>query len=66
MDIKLLLPIIILELILKAVALFDLFKRNAKGIKGENKWIWLFIIICFSTIGPIVYLFAGKKEYIEE
>ncbi|WP_156187422.1 PLDc N-terminal domain-containing protein [Peribacillus loiseleuriae] len=59
--IQLLLPVIIFELILKGVALRDLLKRERRMVKGENKLVWVLVIIIFSTIGPIFYFIFGKK-----
>lgn len=66
MELKLVMPIIILELLLKIIALYDLSKKNAKEVKGEKRIIWVFVILLFSTIGPILYLVFGKKAHIEE
>ena len=66
MELKLILPIIVLELMLKIIALYDLSKKNAKEVKGEKRIVWVFIILFFSTIGPIFYLVFGHKPYVEK
>ncbi len=59
-----LVPIIILELTLLVIALVDLVKR--KHVTGDNKIIWVLVVLLFQIIGPIIYLVAGRKEpYIE-
>lgn len=58
---QLLFPIIIFELILKGIALWDLLKRERSMVKGENKLVWVLVIILISTIGPIFYLIFGRK-----
>ncbi|MFJ7975940.1 PLDc N-terminal domain-containing protein [Peribacillus sp. JNUCC 23] len=58
---QLLFPIIIFELILKGIALRDLLKRERSMVKGENKLVWVLVIILISTIGPIFYLIFGRK-----
>ena len=52
-------PLILLELALLAVALFDLYRRPK--VTGGNKVIWLLVILFIGTIGPIVYLIFGRK-----
>ncbi len=61
-NIRLFLPIIVLELILKAVALMDLARRSNAGVKGGRRWPWLLGILFVSTIGPVVYLAWGRDD----
>lgn len=56
----LLIPILIIDLGLIAVALWDLYKRER--VKGGNKWVWLAVILLISTFGPIIYLAVGREE----
>jgi len=53
-------PLIILEVALLAVALVDLAKR--KHVTGGNKIIWVLVTVCIHIIGPVIYLIAGRKE----
>ncbi|HSI66660.1 MAG TPA: PLD nuclease N-terminal domain-containing protein [Planococcus sp. (in: firmicutes)] len=40
-------------------AAFDLFKNpNPNG----PKWMWAFIILFFSIIGPILYFVIGRRN----
>ena len=55
----LLIPILIIDLGLIAVALWDLYKRER--VKGGNKWVWLVIILLIGTFGPIIYLVVGRE-----
>ena len=59
--IQLLFPIIIFELILKGIAIRDLLKRERSMVKGENKLVWVLVILLISTIGPIFYFIFGRK-----
>jgi len=54
-----LIPILILELILLAVALVDLARRERT--RGP-KWVWVLIIVFVNIIGPILYLVVGRDE----
>ena len=65
-QLQIILPLILMEFILKIIALVDLAKRDKRGVKGEKKFIWVIVILLFSTIGPVLYLAAGKKDFIEE
>ena len=53
-------PLIVLEVALMAVALVDLAKR--KHVTGGNKIIWVLVTVCIHIIGPVIYLIAGRKE----
>lgn len=56
----LLIPIVLLEWVLKGVALVDLLKpgRRTRG----PQWLWIVVIFAISWIGPIVYLAFGREE----
>jgi hypothetical protein len=56
-----LLPLIVIELGLVVFSLVDLFKPERRVI-GDNKLVWALVIVVVATIGPIVYLLAGRKE----
>jgi Phospholipase_D-nuclease N-terminal len=56
-----LLPLIVIELGLVVFSLVDLFKPERRVI-GDNKLVWALIIVLVGTIGPIVYLLAGRKQ----
>ncbi|MGG0185738.1 PLD nuclease N-terminal domain-containing protein [Bacillus rhizoplanae] len=54
----LLLPLLILQLILISVALWDLLKRD---FSNEYKWLWVAIIVFVSIFGPILYFTVGRR-----
>jgi Phospholipase_D-nuclease N-terminal len=56
-----LLPLVLIELGLVVFSLLDLFKPERRVI-GDNKLIWALVIVVVGTIGPIVYLLAGRKQ----
>lgn len=56
-----LLPLVVIELGLVVFSLVDLLKPERRVI-GDNKLVWALIIILVGTIGPIVYLLAGRKQ----
>lgn len=54
-----LIPIMIIQLTLMAVALVDLSKR---GRTRGPKWMWVLIILFVNLIGPIIYFAVGREE----
>ena len=56
-----LLPLVVIELGLVIFSLVDLLKPERRVI-GDNKLVWALIIVLVGTIGPIVYLLAGRKQ----
>jgi hypothetical protein len=56
-----LLPLVLIELGLVVFSLVDLFKPERRVV-GNNKLVWALIIVLVGTIGPIVYLLAGRKQ----
>ncbi len=57
----LLIPLILLQLALMAVALRDLIQPDRR-VRGGNKGIWAVIIVLGELLGPIVYFVAGREE----
>jgi len=58
------LPVLLIYISLLIIGLWDWFKK--KELLGQNKFIWLLIIMLFSIIGPIVYLVANHQLTLEE
>jgi hypothetical protein len=56
-----LVPLLVIELGLVVFSLVDLFKPERRVI-GDNKLVWALIIVLVGTIGPVVYLLAGRKQ----
>lgn len=55
----LILPIVLIDLTLKTVALIDLYRRpKANG----PKWLWTLVILLVSTFGPIIYFIFGRMK----
>jgi Phospholipase_D-nuclease N-terminal len=58
--IAVLLPLIIVEVVLLVVALYDLTRPNRR-VRGDSKVVWALVIIFVATIGPILYFLAGRE-----
>lgn len=59
--IAILTPLIVLQLVLIGVALYDL-SRPERRVRGGNKWIWAVVIVLGELIGPLVYFFFGRED----
>jgi hypothetical protein len=57
--IKLLAPVIILEVVLVG---FCLYRLTQDSVKFLPKWIWAFIIIFIQLIGGIAFLLIGRER----
>jgi drug/metabolite transporter (DMT)-like permease len=57
--IPLLIPLFLLQLVLTAAALIDIFRN--KRTKGPQ-WVWVLVVVFVATIGPIIYFLAGREE----
>jgi hypothetical protein len=55
-----LLPLVVIEVGLVVFSLVDLFKPERRVV-GDSKLVWALVIVVVGTIGPIVYLLAGRK-----
>jgi hypothetical protein len=56
-----LIPLIILQLVLLALGLYDL-TRPERQVKGGSKLVWGIIIVVGELIGPIVYFLFGRED----
>ena len=54
------------QIALDLVALLDLWRRPTSSVVGENKWIWVLVILLVSTIGAILYLAIARKPKVAE
>ena len=53
-----LIPLIVLQLLLMGVALYDL-TRPERRVKGDSKVVWALVVIFVNLLGPLLYfLFA--------
>lgn len=57
----LLIPLIVLQLTLMAVALYDL-TRPDRRVRGDNKLVWGAVIVFGQLLGPLVYFFFGRED----
>ncbi|MDD5190564.1 MAG: PLD nuclease N-terminal domain-containing protein [Dehalococcoidales bacterium] len=55
-----LIPLFLIELVLLVIALIDVIRREK--VTGNNKVVWILVIVLFQVIGPVVYFIFGRKE----
>jgi hypothetical protein len=56
-----LIPLALAELALVIYSLVDLF-RPERRVRGDIKIIWALVILFIGTLGPLAYLFFGRKD----
>ena len=54
-------PLALIDLGMVIFSIVDLFKPDRRA-KGENKLIWLLVILLISTFGWLAYLLFGREE----
>ncbi len=54
-------PLAIAELALVVYCLVDLFRKD-RQVRGDSKLLWAVIVLVVGTLGPLAYLFFGRKD----
>lgn len=54
-------PLALIDLGMVVYSIVDLFKPDRR-VKGENKLVWLLVILLVSTFGWLAYLLFGREE----
>lgn len=57
----LLIPLIVLQLVLMGVALYDL-TRPDRRVRGGSKGVWAVVIILGELFGPLIYFLFGRED----
>lgn len=58
--IKLVWPLIIIQLAVQIFAIVDIFKRGKT--KNLNMAVWLIIVLFGEILGAVIYLLVGRSE----
>ena len=53
-------PIALLQIGLMIWALVDVIRRDY--VRGNNKVVWILVIVIINIIGPIIYLLLGRSD----
>jgi hypothetical protein len=56
-----LIPLIVLQLALMALGLYDL-TRPERRVKGGSKLVWGAVIVLGQMIGPLAYFLFGRED----
>ena len=57
----LLIPLVILQLVLMGVGLYDL-TRPERRVRGGNKLVWGAVIVFGELLGPLIYFLVGRED----
>lgn len=57
--IRLILPVIIVQL---GLIIFCLYRLTKDYVKYLPKWAWALIIIFLNLLGPVIYLLIGRER----
>jgi hypothetical protein len=57
----LIIPLLVLQLALMAVGLYDL-TRPDRRVKGGNKLVWGLVIVFGELFGPLIYFLFGRED----
>jgi phosphotransferase system glucose/maltose/N-acetylglucosamine-specific IIC component len=55
-----LIPLLVLEVVLLFIAIIDLDRRQY--VTGNNKLVWVLVVVIFGIIGPVIYFIFGRKN----
>lgn len=56
-----LIPLLVLQLTLMAVGLYDL-TRPERRVRGGSKLVWGLVIVLGQLLGPLVYFLVGRED----
>lgn len=57
-----LIPLVLIDLGMVIFCIVDLYRPDRR-VKGNNKLVWLLVILLVSTFGWLAYLLFGRQEY---
>jgi hypothetical protein len=57
----LLVPLVILQLVLIALSLYDM-TRPERRVRGGNKLLWGIVVCIFGVLGPLAYFLFGRED----
>jgi hypothetical protein len=57
----LILPLVILQVVLIALALYDM-TRPGRRVRGGNKLLWGVVVCIFGVLGPLAYFLFGRED----
>lgn len=61
-EIILILAAILVFFVIPVIALIDILKNE---FSGNNKLIWVLVVLMFWIVGSVLYFFIGRKQKIQ-
>jgi hypothetical protein len=58
--VALVIPIVLVDLGLKAFAIRDLVRTDR--VDDDRKWLWGVVVLFFNLLGPLLYFLIGRRE----
>jgi len=58
-----LIPIVLVQISLTVIALWDWYKK--RDYLEQNKLVWLLIILFFNFFGPVIYLWYSHNKMVK-
>lgn len=58
-----LIPLLILQISLMIYCILKILKE---GVSMGSKNLWLFIVIVFNLVGPLLYLLVGRNKNVDD
>lgn len=59
-NLALFIPIIVLQILLSVIALVHILRHDT--YKVGSRVVWIIVVLCVQTIGPILYFVIGRSE----
>ncbi len=63
LEIVILLILLLFILLIPLIALIDILKSD---FEGNNKLIWVIIVVFLSIIGALLYFFIGREQKVTD
>jgi glucose uptake protein GlcU len=54
-------PLVVIDLGIVIYCVVDLYKPDRR-VRGDNKTVWLLVILLVSTLGWVAYLLVGRED----
>jgi len=62
-EVILMLLILLVTLVIPIIALVDILKSK---FEGNNKIVWVLVVLFLGLLGVILYYFIGRKQRVQE
>ena len=56
--------LLVVQVTLDVIALFDLYRRPVEQVVFANKWVWVAVVLLVSMLGAMIYLLAARRPAV--